>query len=150
MPSLRRHLLPMCCTVAFIFVAWTVLSLPIAAVSLIDNQFIFSDYLKFLLYAAGVGIGVSAVVMFPLSLFLERLTARSRLLVIATPLLLLFVSILCMVGQFLLPRQSSNTVFNWSGLLFALSLVFSFYWVVLHMGNTLFSFVKRFLRRTPS
>jgi hypothetical protein len=149
MLSLRRHLLPICCTAAFILVAWLVFSLPVAAVSLIDDQFVLSDYLEFLLYAAGVGIGVSAVVMFPLSLLLERLTAHSKLLAIAAPLLLLFISGLCLLARFLLPGQLSNTVFDLSLLFFALSLAFIFYWAVLWIGNALLSRVQRFIRRTP-
>jgi hypothetical protein len=150
MLTLRRHLLPMCCTAAFILVAWLVLSLPIAAVSLIDDQFVLSDYLKFVLYAAGVGIGVSVVVMFPLSLLLERLAAGKKWLAIAVPLLLLFVSVVCLLGQFFLTRQFLETIFGWAGFLFAFSLAFSFYWVVLWVGKALFSHVQRFIRTTLS
>lgn len=140
----RRHLLPICSTAAFILLAWMVLSLPIAAVFLIDDAFVLSDYLKFIVYAAGAGIGISVLVLFPLSVFLERLTARSKLLVIAAPLLVLFI---CLLGLFLLPGQPSSTIFI---LLIALSLAFGFYWVVLHIGNTLLSFAKKFIRRTPA
>jgi hypothetical protein len=147
---IRRHLLPICCTAAFILIAWLALSLPVAAAFLVDDAFVASEYLKFVLYAIGVGIGLSAVVMFPLSLFLERFTTQRKLLVVAVPVLFLFVSFVCLIVQFFLAGQFSGTIFSWAGFLFAFSLLFSFYWVVLHVGNVLLSFVRRFLRRTPS
>jgi hypothetical protein len=147
MLTFRRHLLPICCTAAFILLAWMVISFPMAAVFIIDDAFVLSDYLKFILYAAGAGIGVSVFVLFPLSLLLERLTARSRPLVIAAPLLVFFVSAIGLLGIYLLARQAS---FSWIIPLFAFSLAFGFYWIVLHLGNALFSRVQRFLRRTPS
>jgi hypothetical protein len=147
MLTFHRHLLPICCTAAFILMAWMALSLPIAAVFLVDDAFVFSEYLKFVFYAAGIGLAVSAVIMFPLSLLLERLTTRSKLLTIAAPLLLLFVLAVSLLGIHFLTRQVS---LSWTILLFAFSAAFGFYWIVLHFGNTLFSFVKRFLRRTPS
>jgi hypothetical protein len=150
MPVLRRHLLPICCTAIFILAAWMILSLPIAAVFLIDDALILSDYFKFVFYAAGAGIGISLFVMFPLSLLLERLATRTKLLFVAAPILLLGVSAVGLLGQYLLTGQISSVVLSGSILLVILSFVFGFYWVVLHLGNAVLYRVQRLLRRTPS
>jgi hypothetical protein len=150
MSPIRRHLLPICCTAAFILVAWMVITLPIVAVFLIDKEFVVSDYLKFILYAAGVGLGASVVVMFPLSLLFERLVERAKALAVAVPLVLLFVSVACLLGRFFLTGQFFDTVLGWAGLLFAFSLVFGFYWVVLWIGRALIYGVKRFRRKASA
>lgn len=131
MSNIRRHLLPICCTAGFILVAWMVITLPMAAVFIIDEQFVVLDYLRFTLYAAGVGFGVSVIVMFPLSLLLERLVEGTKALVVIVPLVLLFVSVACVLGRVLLTGRFFDSIFGWAGWLFAFSLVFSLYWLVL-------------------
>lgn len=150
MSTIRRHLLPICCTTAFILVAWMVITLPMVAVFLFDKQFVISDYLTVILYAAGAGAGASVVVMFPLSLLFERLVERAKALAFAVPIVLLFVSVACLLGRFILTGQFFDTVFGWAGLLFAFSLVFGFYWVVLWIGRALFYGVQRFGHRASA
>jgi len=147
MRTVRCHLLPVCCTAAFILVVWIIITLPMVAAFLFDKQFVISDYLRFLLYAAGVGIGVSVAIMFPLSVLFERFVEHVKPLAVVVPLLLLFVSVSCLLGRFFLTGQFFDTVFGWPGLLFAFSIVFSFYWFVLWVGRGLIYGVKRIADR---
>lgn len=137
MQTVRRHLLPVCCTAAFILVAWVMVTIPMLAVFLFDKEFVISDYLRFILYAAGVGVGVSSLVMFPLSLLVERLVERAVLVAIAVPLGLVFVSVACLLGRVFLTGQFFDAVFGWPGFLLAFSVVFGFYWSVLWVGRGL-------------
>jgi hypothetical protein len=150
MSTIRRHLLPICCTAAFILVTWLIITLPIVAVFLFDKQFVISDYLKFVLYAAGVGVGTSVAVIFPLSLLFERLVEGVKPLAVAVPLILLFASFACLLGRFFLTGQFFDSVFGWAGLLFAFSVVFGFYWVVLWTGRALIYGVQRFRQKASA
>jgi hypothetical protein len=112
-----------------------VVTIPIVAVFLLDEQFVVSDYLKFVLYAAAIGVGVSSVVMFPLSLLVERLVERAKVFVVVMPFALMFVSVACLLGRLFLTGQFFDTVFGWPGLFLAFSLVFGFCWSVLWIGR---------------
>lgn len=143
MRTVRRHLLPVCCTAAFILAGWMVVTLPMAAVFFVDNQFVIFDYLKFVLYAACVGVGVSVCVMFPLSLLLERVVERAKLLAVAAPFGLIFISVTCLLFRYFLTGEFFDTVFGWAGLLFTFSVVFGFYWIVLWIGRALIYGIQR-------
>ena len=136
MGTIRRHLLPICCTAAFILVAWMVISLIVVFLFQFDKHLVISDYLKAIPYAAGMGIGASVVVVFPLSLLFERLVEHTKPMAVVVPLFLLFVSIACLLGRFFLTEQFFDTVFGWAGLLFAFSVIFGFYWVILWIGRS--------------
>jgi len=144
MSVFRRHLLPICCTAAFILAAWMVVTLPMVAVFLIDKQFVVADYLKVVLYAAAVGVGVSLVIMFPLALLFEKLVERVKPLALIVPLFLIFVAVACLIVRFLVTGQFFDTVFGWSGLLFAIAVVFGFYWLVLWIGRGFVYGVQKF------
>lgn len=150
MRTLRRHLLPICSTAAFILIAWMIITLPVVAVFLFDKQFAISDYLKFLLYAGGAGTGVSAGILFPLALLFEQLAKRTRPLAAVVPVVMLVISMVCLLGRFLLTEQFLETVFGWPGLMFVFSLVFSFYWTVLWIGKGLIYGARRFAEKASA
>lgn len=134
--TIRRHVLPICCTAAFIAAAWLAIGLPIIAVCILDNASLgdATDALKTII---GVAAGISVGIMFPAACILERLAARAKPLVVVAPAGLIVVSIICLLSRFLLTGQFFDTVFGWAGLLFAISVIFGFYWVVLWLGRAL-------------
>lgn len=136
MRTILRHLVPVCVTTAFILVAWMIVTLPLVAVFLIDDAFVVSEYLKFIVYAAGISLGVSSLVMFPLSLLLERLVMWRKWLAVVPPLLLA-LSVICLAGCYGLTHQFLDTVFGWTGFFFAFALAFSVYWGVLWLVKAL-------------
>ena len=135
----RRHVLPVCCTAALIPAAWLVTGLPIIAVCVLDNAPLgsLSEVLKVIGYIIGIGAGISAGIMFPVALALERMVARAKPLAVVAPVGLIAISILCLLGCFLWTGEFFDTVFGWAGLLFAFSVVFAFYRAVLWFGRAL-------------
>jgi hypothetical protein len=107
------------------------------AAFLFDGQFDPGDYLKFILYAAAVGTGVSALVMFPLALLLERLAGRSKFIPLIVPLLPVSISMACLLGRFFLTGRFLDSLLAWPGCFLAFSIVFGFYWSVLWIGKAL-------------
>jgi hypothetical protein len=137
MRTLRHHFLPICCTAAFIATVWIVITLPLMAVFLFDKQFSLSDYLRFVVYAVVVAALVSVFVMFPLSLVLQHWLQHRKSLVITVPLFLSAAAFACMVGRFFLTGQFLGTLLSWPGWLFAFSVVFGVYWIILQIAVTL-------------
>jgi hypothetical protein len=128
MSNIRRHILSICLTAASILLAWTIITLPMLGVFFIDDEFAISEYVRFVLYAAGTSLAISAIVMFPLALLAERFAARAKVLIVLIPLCLLAVSGVCLLGRLLLTGALLDTVLGWTGGLVAFSLVFTVYW----------------------
>ena len=78
MSALRFHILPSCVTIALIVAVWVTLTLPIAAVFMLDRQFVVSDYLKFVLHALWVGSAITLALIFPIAYLTERVLPKGH------------------------------------------------------------------------
>ena len=134
---LLRHLLPLCCTAVLISAVWLVITLPVVGVFILDNAFVFSDYVKFVFYVVGAGIGISTLIMFPLSVLHEWTAKRFRLRTAAVPVFLLLASASCLLSRYWVTGNIIDALCDWPGLLLAFSLVFGFYQVVLWLWKAL-------------
>ena len=130
MRSLRFHILPSFAAIGFIVAAWVTLSLPIAAVFLIDRQFVVSDYMKFLLHALGVASAITIVLIFPMARLMEAILLGGSRVALAVPLIPVLVAGACVLWRVLVTREVFDTVFGWAGVLLGLAMVLAFYWVV--------------------
>ena len=146
MRTVLRHLAPVCVSTAFVLGVWMVFTLPLAAVFLIDEAFVVSDYLKFIAYAAGIGLGVSSLILFPLSLLLERLVMRTGWWA-GVPPLLFVLSAIVLAARCLLTARFLETLFGWAGLLFALALLLTLYWGVLWLVHLVVHVVGKFRQK---
>ncbi|RYD27058.1 MAG: hypothetical protein EOP86_25080 [Verrucomicrobiaceae bacterium] len=131
-----RHLLPISCTAALIPAVWLILTLPLAGFLLIGDALVVSEYANFALYAAGIGIGVSTLILFPLSLLHEWVARQIGLPAAAVPVSLPLISAACLLIHYSVnARGVLDTLFDWPGLLLAFSLAFGFYQTVLWLGK---------------
>lgn len=138
-----RHLFPVAATTAFVVAAAALITLPLAGVFLLDNSFVVTDYLKFLLLAFGVGAGLSIAVMFPLAWALEAFVAKRKALAFV-PVLFVFAAAALVGVRMAATYEILNTLFGWPGLFLALSLIFGFYWVALWMVEAGKYFVRTY------
>lgn len=143
MSSLRFHILPSFASIGFIVAAWVTLSLPIAAVFLIDRQFIVSDYLKFLLHALGVASAITIVLIFPMARLMERILLGGSRVALAVPLIPVLVAGACVLVRVVVTREFFDTVFGWAGVLLGLAMVLAFYWVVFLIELAVFRRLRR-------
>jgi hypothetical protein len=133
--TIRRHLLPICLTTAFLLGVWMIVSFPMIAVFIIDDEFKISDYAYLIFHFAGAGLAINALIMFPLALLAERLVALTKTLIVLIPACLFIISGVGLIRQFLLTRAFLDTVFSWAGVLVVFSLVFTVYWSSLWLGQ---------------
>ena len=139
MQLLRRHLLPMLASTALIALAWVVITLPMAAVFMLDNQFNTTQYLSFVLYATAIGLAVSFLALMPLSLLLDLIAKRNQTLAIILPIVLLICAFVNVIGMYVYTKQLINTVLTWPGLLLAFAVVFIFYRLMLWLNKVVFT-----------
>jgi hypothetical protein len=153
MSTVCRHILPICLTAAFILVAWMVITLPIVGVFIIDGideDAFVSGYVDFVFYATGVGFAISALIIFPLALLLERIVMRAKALIVLIPVCALVISGICLVVRFLLTEAFLDTLFSWTGVLFAFSLVFGVYWSVLWLERAVIYGFRNLIRKASA
>ncbi len=147
---MRRHILPICFTAAFMLGVWMIITLPLVGVFIIDEEFVISDYVYFMLYASSVSLAINAIVMFPLALLVERFVVRARILIVLIPVCLLAISGVCLMGRFLLTRAFFDTVFGWTGGLVVFSLVFAVYWSILWLEQAVIFGFRKLIHKTSA
>ena len=139
MQLLRCHLMPMLASTTLIVLAWVVITLPMAAVFMLDNQFNTTQYLSFVLCATIIGLAVSFLALMPLSLLLDLIAKRNQTLAIILPIVLFICAFVNVIGMYLYTKQLINTVLTWPGLLLAFAVVFIFYRLMLWLNKVVFT-----------
>lgn len=140
-----RHLFPFTVTVVLVVGGAAIITLPLAGVFLLDDEFVVGDYLKFLLSALGVGVALSTII-FPLAWVLERFVDKKKPLVLV-PLLIVLAAGTCVLVRVLATHEVLDTVFGWAGLFLALSLIFCFYWMALLASRGFGYAIQKYRRR---
>ncbi|MGW6982117.1 hypothetical protein ACWGE1_22225 [Streptomyces sp. NPDC054932] len=135
-------------TTAVIVLAFMVVSLPIVAVFLIDDDFIAREYAEVVLVIAGVGFAASLVV-FPVAFWFERLVMRGgrawKALAVCAPVAFPVVAALIFVSLIKLqPSAAVGDAFR-VAILFLMS--FSVYWLSLWSLNAVRYGAWRLARR---
>ena len=134
--SVLRHVLPIGLTTLCIVILWMLVTLPIAAVFVLDDAFVLSEYARFLAYAFGIGFGLSTFILFPLALFGESLTKRSKHTIWGFPVFLLMCAVITVIVRLLVLESFRAAILSWSGLALLMSVLFVLYWAVLWNEET--------------
>jgi hypothetical protein len=133
--ALFRHLLPIFSTTTLLVAYGVLLTLPIAAVFVIDNDPSFgSEYLKFVFILVSCAVGLSLGLLFPFAWLIECLIEQRKLVVLAGPPLLLLVTF----------GVSFWTENEWAGGLCGFLVLFCFYWAVLWIGRGVVYGLRKF------
>ncbi|MGW6913117.1 hypothetical protein ACWGB8_04735 [Kitasatospora sp. NPDC054939] len=119
-------------TTAVIVTSFIVLTLPIAAVFLIDEAFVASDYAEAVLIAAGVGLATSFLIL-PIAFAFERLVMRGgtswKVLAVCVPMASPAAS--AMIFVLLFKLQPPPAVGHALSIAVLLLMSFSVYWLSL-------------------
>jgi hypothetical protein len=119
-------------------------TLPIVAVFVLDDAFVLSEYARFLVYAFGIAFGLSTLVLFPLALFGESLTKRSKHTIWAFPVFLLVSAGITVIVRLLMLESFRAAILSWSGLALLMSVLFVLYWGVLWNEETVLARWRKF------
>ena len=131
MRALSSHIIPILTTAIIIVAAWAVLTLPIVAVFIFDDEFHLTTYLRFLLYTFAVGLALSAGVFCPAAMILKKVVLRRKWLGYILPVFLLFVSTIAVLVRWIYTGEFIETARSWQAVSFALSALFACYWFTL-------------------
>jgi hypothetical protein len=131
-----RHALPVGLTTLCIVTLWTLVTLPMVAVFVLDAAFVPSEYAGFMAYAFGVAFGLSTLVLFPLALFGESLTKRSKHTIWVFPVFLCLCAGITVIVRLLVLESFRAAILSWSGLALLMSGLFVLYWAVLWAEKT--------------
>ena len=149
MHRLLHHLLPICVTTAIILAGWIILTLPMAAVFIIDKAFVVQDYVQFILYAGATAFGFTAGILFPLALLLERCSRRMRAVAFIAPVALILLALVWLLFRLFWSQDFLGTFIGQEGLLLAVTVVFGVYWTVLWVGRSFLDGVWSFGKKVP-
>ncbi|MFF4659331.1 hypothetical protein [Streptomyces sp. NPDC001381] len=130
--AVLRHALSIAITTAVITMAFMVVTLPMVAVFLIDEDFIFGEYAETVLWAAGMGFTASLLIS-PVAFGFERLVMRGgrawKVLAVCAPVATPVAAALLVVS--LAKIQHSAAVSDAVGIAILLFMSFSVYWLSL-------------------
>lgn len=129
--ALLRHVLPVGLTTLCVVILWMLVTLPMAAVFVLDDAFVPSEYVKFLAYAFGVAFGLSTVVLLPLALLGEVLAKRSKHTIWVFPGFLCLCTGTTLVVRIIALKSFLDAVLSWSGFILLVSGLFVLYWAAL-------------------
>lgn len=121
---ISRHLVTTIVTAAAMFVAFVIITIPLAMVFVIDDAFVASEYAMMLAMCFALACGLSTFLYFPLGLLGQRLLKSSKKILWLYPLGI-FV---CAAVIFHLLSSFHYLVNIWSGLL--VGGFFVFYWIL--------------------
>ncbi|GAA1103357.1 MULTISPECIES: hypothetical protein [Kitasatospora] len=146
--TILRHALSIAVTTAVIVTAFTVLTLPLAAVFLLDDVFVVRDFAEAVLIALGVGFAAS-VLVFPVAFGFERRVMRGgtawKALAACAPVAAPITAALILASLF--EFQPSAAVGNALDIAVLLLVSFSVYWLALWSLNALRHGARRLCRR---
>jgi hypothetical protein len=144
--AVLRHLFPVAATTLAVAGAWIGITLPLVAVFMMDEGFNLNEYLMFVVYAFGVGAGISLLILLPVGLILEAFVKRHKLFAIA-PIVLAGLAGGWLIARILITKQVFDSVFGWAGLTLFLCVLLGFYWTVLWMVRGIVYAYTRYRRR---
>jgi hypothetical protein len=126
-----RHVLPVGLSTFILGGLWVIFTAPMAAVFLIDDAFVWSEYAKFLALAFGTSFGINVVILFPIAALGEALFKRAKHTIWAMPVGFSVAAGSILIGQAVMLDSFLGAILNWGGLLVLLSGLFMLYWLVL-------------------
>lgn len=129
--TLLQHTLPFTLTTLCIFMLWVMGTLPMIAVFVLDDAFTLSEYVKFLVYAFGVSLGLSAFVFLPLALIGEKLVKKSKHAIWIYPGLPCLCIGIILIVRIIVLESFLDAFLGWTGYILLVSGLFVLYWAVL-------------------
>lgn len=131
MRLIARHILPIGLTSLALFGLVVVVTMPMVAVFLIDDDFVLTEYLLFVISAFGVSLGLTVVVLFPVAVLGEVLFQRTEHVIWRLPLGLGVIAGGIFMGYALVSASFLEAVGSWSGFILLMSGLFLLYWTLL-------------------
>ena len=109
--------------------AWIGISIPVLAVLWLNQSLRFWDFIKLLLCAVGMSLGISLLLL-PPAIVLEKIADSNKRRIRAVPVVLVALSAatLLVLVYWMASQDLVETVFNWPGAAFGLAAAFCAYW----------------------
>lgn len=125
--TLHRHILPISLTSIFVICGWLVVGSPVLFVFIIGDAFETSELLKFVFYAIRIGLTISILIAFPLSLLFEKAFAKSKVAIVFVSGFLFLVSVFVLLSKIFSVSYGYNP-HAWTGQLLLLSFSLAVFW----------------------
>jgi hypothetical protein len=145
--TILRHILPAGVSAMSVFALWVFGTLPMTTVFLIEDAFVMSEYVQFLIYALGIASGMSIAVLLPLALLGETLAKRNRHAIWIFPAFLCLSAVALLTIRAVLLRSLLDAILSWSGLIALISAAFVLYWAVLWAEKAALVYWRKFRER---
>lgn len=121
-----------------------------AAVFVIDDAFVISEYLQFLVYASSVALGLSTLVFLPLSLLGERLAKRSKHTIWVYPGFVCLCTGAILAIRSIILNSLLDAFLGWNGYVVLISFFFALYWTILWFGKAALASWRKLRERRRS
>ena len=127
--ALQRHVVPIILTPLVVMCGWLVFGLPLFLVFLIDDTFGISEFIQNAAMVFGVGLAMTLLVSFPLTLLVEKMVVKTEILIIAIAIVLMSILVFGVI-IFFTNKDFFYGIDPWGGRILLFAFSFLLYWII--------------------